>query len=674
MQCRLHNIAKLQEWKIRRCWPQEELRIMARCFLHHQAQGHCVTFKRFGEAYSTAEIESYLKQNPLVDGSDEELPGHLEAVPTTAAEEQQLESDDLGPDQLTLAASSQVSTSASSRNIPAEERPTKKRKAVSWSSLPHRDASSSRQPRQSERNDHAAEAEVTDDQDDGDKSAGDKKKEMEKAFATLRAVSQGLPSGDKKYADAVTQVEQLLKKAMEEEQPEQEETDLGPLHWAALSDDETTAKALIDKGADINARGGIGWTALHIAAFKSLEVLRLLLFQGNIDIDAVDNRGATALIRAVVEPSLECAVLLLQKGANPDVGSFRGKSVLHYACLRSGMDELVKAIAGKTSQIDRQDHNGATALHIAVAENKEDYVITLMEAGASLDIQDRDGRTPVHQAAFDGSPEMLLRMVDSNSDLTLKGNDDETVLHILCQRPDLCEVAEAVVKKPGVDINAKSRSGTTPLGGAAYHNCFDTVRMLVSHGADVEAADVEADTALNVAISKGNKEIANFLIENGSPLNPKNQSVKKWRAMLERNRRVQLALLPPRATKQPSTTKPRAQSSPAVVRNQSSKIGISPSEMQTLQTLVTKLMKQSGGPQSNHPTSPKFGATPSHSAPAPLFVVGSDPNTFGLNAQGSSGQGFMLDEFMFGGGANYSNMEWDLPAQDTGYFGRNLGL
>lgn len=644
---------------------------MARCFLHHQAQGNAVSFKRFGEPYPAVEIESYLEQNPSVGGSDEELPAHLEALLTPAATEQ-MESEDHGPDQSTFAGGPQVTSSASSRSVSAEERPAKKRKAVAWSSLPHRGASSSRQPRQPERNDHAAEVEVSADEDDGDKSTGDKKREMEKALATLRAVSQGLPSGDKKYTAAVTKVEQLLTKALEEEKPEQERTDLGPLHWAAITDDETTAKTLIDKGADINARGGTAWTALHIAAVKSLDVLRLLLSQDNINIDAVDGTGVTALVRAVVEPSLECAVLLLQKGANPDVGRINSRSALHIACKRSGMDELVKAIAKKTSQIDSQDEDGMTALHFAVGCNNEDYAITLMESGASLDIQDKSGRTAMHQAAFEGSPELLMRMLESNPDVTIKGNDDETVLHIICQRPDLCEVAETIIQRSGVDINAKARRGSTCLILAAMNNCFDTVRMLVNHGADVEAADEDADTALNVAICKGNKEIANFLIEHGSPLDPKQQSLKKWKAMLEHNRRVQQALSPPRATKQPSTRLPRAQTSPVVARNQSSRTSMSPSEMQTLQTLVSKLMKQSGDPHVNHPTSPKFGVVPGPSAPAPSFLVGNNPNIFGLNAQFPSGHGFMFDELMFASGSNYG-MEWDANPQDTGNFGQNLG-
>lgn len=268
---------------------------------------------------------------------------------------------------------------------------------------------------------------------------------------------------------------------------------------------------------------------------------------------------------------------------------------------------------------------------------------------------------------------MIMQMIERFPDLTVKGNDDETILQIMCQRPELCEVAETIIQRSGVDINAKARSGATCLILAATNNCFDTVRMLVNHSADVEAADGEADTALNAAIAKGNKEIASFLIENGSPLNPKQQSLKKWKAMLEHNRRVRQALSPPRATKQPSTRLPRAQPSPIVARNQSSRVSMSPSEIQTLHALVSKLATQNGEPSINHPASPKFGAVPGHSAPAPSFLAGHNPNTFALNAQIPSGYGSVYDEIGFGSSSNYGMEYWDPTLQDTDYFAQNLG-
>ncbi|EXJ84910.1 hypothetical protein A1O3_05585 [Capronia epimyces CBS 606.96] len=663
--------ARLQKWKIKRIKPQEELWRLARCFLYHRGQGQTVGFKRWGEDIPNTEIEGYIKQNPSVEASDEELPGHLELVlaPTVINVDDGTDAEDRTSDQPSLAGAAQTMVDTSAGIDQTDGRPTKKRKSPSNPSLPYRPESSAKQPRDTGGDEHAPEADNTrsKDDDDDDQSTDRKKREMEKALSMLRTLSRQLPSRDKKYADAVSQVEQLFTSALEEESPEQESTDLGPLHWAARNNDIRLAKLLLDKGADLNARGGKGFTALHTAAvFGHLEVLRFLLFQDNLDIDAVDNDGATALMCAVaVESSLECALLLLQKGADPDIGTTHGRTALHYACTKGGMDELVKMMAKATSKLDSQDDSGETALHLAIRNRNEDYVVTLMEAGASVDVPDEDGRTAMHEACFHGSPGLLMRMIDHGADLAVKGNQDETVLHIMSQRPDLCHVARTVAQKPGVDINAKSRLGSTPLILAAANKCYDTVRMLVGEGADVHVADEDMDTALTIAVRRGHAEIAEFLIESGSPLNPHNQSRKKWKAKLEHNRRVQQALSVPTSTRVSSTKGPRTQPSHAVTGRTPPQIGISPLEIQALQNTLTRLAKQVGGQQSNHPLSPRFGAGPSY-ASASSLMLGNNPNSFTFNAQPPSNHANPFSDPFSAMGLN-STMDWEDGVPDSNW-------
>ena len=68
-----------------------------------------------------------------------------------------------------------------------------------------------------------------------------------------------------------------------------------PLRIAAAFDQAEAAKLLIDKGANVNARGNDGGTALHAAAFLCRgEIVKLLLTKG-VDIGAENVRGETAL-------------------------------------------------------------------------------------------------------------------------------------------------------------------------------------------------------------------------------------------------------------------------------------------------------------------------------------------------------------------------------------------
>jgi ankyrin repeat protein len=91
-----------------------------------------------------------------------------------------------------------------------------------------------------------------------------------------------------------------------------------PLHYAALNDDVDTARALLDGGADPNARDREGVTPLHIAAQQlSVRVAPLLLERG-ASIDAQDEYGNTPLARAVFNSRGDGAMIQLLRGHGAD--------------------------------------------------------------------------------------------------------------------------------------------------------------------------------------------------------------------------------------------------------------------------------------------------------------------------------------------------------------------
>lgn len=55
----------------------------------------------------------------------------------------------------------------------------------------------------------------------------------------------------------------------------------------------------------------------------------------------------------------------------------------------------------------RQNRDGMTALHIAVAARNLEAVQLLIELGSSVDLVDNEQRTPLHYAAEQGYPEIV---------------------------------------------------------------------------------------------------------------------------------------------------------------------------------------------------------------------------------------------------------------------------
>jgi ankyrin repeat protein len=73
----------------------------------------------------------------------------------------------------------------------------------------------------------------------------------------------------------------------------------------------------------------------------------------------------------------------------------------------------------------------------------------------------------------------------------------------------------------GIDVNAKSNSGRTPLNEAALHGHTETARLLIDNGADVMAKDNLGLTTLHHSACWDHTETAKLLIDNGADVKAK---------------------------------------------------------------------------------------------------------------------------------------------------------
>lgn len=67
----------------------------------------------------------------------------------------------------------------------------------------------------------------------------------------------------------------------------------------------------------------------------------------------------------------------------------------------------------------------------------------------------------------------------------------------------LTNIVECLIAA-GADVNAVSKSGSSPLHAAAQRGHFDVVKKLLAAGADSEAVDIQGLTPLQVPIESGN--------------------------------------------------------------------------------------------------------------------------------------------------------------------------
>src|SRR5690349_8881197 len=108
-----------------------------------------------------------------------------------------------------------------------------------------------------------------------------------------------------------------------------------PLHLAGNLE---VATLLIDRGADVNARGWMATTPLHEAAGRgSIEIVEFLLRKG-ADINAIAERLFTPLFMAA---NAAVANLLIQHGADVQARDEGGEFALHWAA-RCGRCDVVE--------------------------------------------------------------------------------------------------------------------------------------------------------------------------------------------------------------------------------------------------------------------------------------------------------------------------------------------
>ncbi|CUG04468.1 protein kinase, putative [Bodo saltans] len=265
--------------------------------------------------------------------------------------------------------------------------------------------------------------------------------------------------------------------------------DIPLLTVAASLGNVKAIEALVNFGADIDARDTTGATAMHAAASLDDAQIFDALMSFGADIDACDNAGATAMhaaaslghvhfVNAVINALLTC-------GRKVDLKNKDGSTPLVYAAL-CGAEEIIQALISSGANVDAAREDGSTPLHAAAQENRVAAVKALVKHGCKVDPKKKDGSTPLYLAAFHGHVEVIEALISSGADVAAVREDDSTTLHAAAYGNHVA-AAEALLRYGcKVDSNKK---GATPLLVAAIFGHVEVIEALKSSSAADAAAD-----------------------------------------------------------------------------------------------------------------------------------------------------------------------------------------
>jgi ankyrin repeat protein len=155
-------------------------------------------------------------------------------------------------------------------------------------------------------------------------------------------------------------------------------------------------------GTPVNAADYDARTALHLAASEgNLPIVQYLVTEAKAEVNPIDRWEGTPLCDALRSGHASVARLLSQNDGMLRWTQMQTATELCKAAL-GGQVESLAELARAGADVNAQDWDGRTAMHVAAAEGNKAVVKTLLKAGGNTDILDRFGNSPKDEAVRAG--------------------------------------------------------------------------------------------------------------------------------------------------------------------------------------------------------------------------------------------------------------------------------
>jgi ankyrin repeat protein len=270
---------------------------------------------------------------------------------------------------------------------------------------------------------------------------------------------------------------------------------------------------LVNAGADYNLRvqcNQCDSSLLMLAAGHGQnEIINNILSINDINIDEQNNEGMTALMIAAAAGQLDTLNFLLERGASLQITTIQDCTILMVAsaCNQPAMVKVL--IDTHHVEINDQDKNGLTALMMAAINGSVEVIDVLLERNADRKLTDKDDCHALMHAAIQGEAEAITRLIGGIHTFDVNHACDSHALECLFDK--------------GMEVDFENNSKRTALMVAAMAGETQTVKQLISYGADVNKADLGGYTSLMHAIEadENNQAMFDILLNGGSNIEHK---------------------------------------------------------------------------------------------------------------------------------------------------------
>jgi len=162
--------------------------------------------------------------------------------------------------------------------------------------------------------------------------------------------------------------------------------------------------------------------------------------------------------------------------------------------------------------LSAQTDSSRDALIAAIRAGSTPDVQRLLKAGTNPDIVDADGTPALMAATLFGDANLVKVLLDGGADPNRTGVGGTTAL--MWAVPNVDKVRLLI--DHGANVNAKSETDRTAfLVAASFPRTLDVLRLLLDKGADLRAQDRSGANALALAVRSADVEVVRFLADKG---------------------------------------------------------------------------------------------------------------------------------------------------------------
>lgn len=257
------------------------------------------------------------------------------------------------------------------------------------------------------------------------------------------------------------------------------------LLWSAYSGTPETVRLLLDAGSPADSDADpYGETALMTASWYNHEEMVRLLLTAGADPNRVDQSSLTALHFGARSGNVVLVNALLSAGANPNVFS----DSLYETPLHETSDPaVIAALVAAGASLEPRDYHGHTPLHAAAAIGDGRTVAAFIAASADVDARSPDGDTPILAAIHSLGPDAGKQAaIAALAEVT----EDIDRAFAASLGAGMLPVAMRLLER-GADVNALDASGVSALANAARLPGMTMFQLLINRGADIDRFGVE---------------------------------------------------------------------------------------------------------------------------------------------------------------------------------------